>query len=143
MKKINAVLLASLMATATLSPSAVSAPKYKELTDIDNRIFLSSAALSISDFEYRSNGGYEKISMYSQMYSDTSGMLNYESGVGLAETVKGLIIVYLHKERIYVYYNGKFAYSAYLDDSTSSDYSSHSLGTQLFAISNYRGVEID
>lgn len=138
-KKLGLVMLVAAM----LSPSAFAKAKYKELTEIDNRIFLSSVALSVSDFEYRSSDNYEKITIYSQMYSDKSGMLNYELGVGSPETVKGLIITYLHKERIYVYYNGRFAYSANLDDSTAKDYSENSLGTQIFAISNYSGVIIE
>ncbi|MDF5436635.1 hypothetical protein P3705_26960, partial [Vibrio parahaemolyticus] len=86
-----------------------------------NRVFLSSAALSISDFEVRTNGDYENISVYEKMYSDSSGMLNYHDGVGELGTVKGLILTYEFQGRAYVYYNGKFAYSAEITESLKKE----------------------
>ncbi|AKO77588.1 hypothetical protein EN12_20875 [Vibrio cholerae] len=127
----------------TASTSSFADPKYKELTGLSNRVFLSSAALSISDFEVRTNGDYENISVYEKMYSDSSGMLNYHDGVGELGTVKGLILTYEFQGRAYVYYNGKFAYSAEITESLKKEIKQKNLGTQLYAISNYQGVVIE
>ncbi len=131
------------LALGLTSMNAFADAKYKELTGLSNRVFLSSAALSISDFERRTDSEYERVSVYEKMYSDESGMLNYFGGVGELVTVKGLILTYELNGKAYVYYNGKFAYSADLTDDLKKDLNNKDLGTQLYAISNYIGVVIE
>ncbi len=123
-------------------PYSFAEAKFSELSKIRNKTLLSSTALSISDFEGKSNEGFVKVSIYDQLYSDSYGMLNYNSGVGVIEETKGLIIVLQTKSHSYVYYNGDFAYSVSSNEEFSEDLKSENIGTQLYAISNYHGVEI-
>ncbi|MEZ9708788.1 hypothetical protein AB4254_08955 [Vibrio breoganii] len=122
--------------------SAKSVAAIKELQFTRNKMLLSSIALSISHFEGKTGGSYNDIIIYTQRYNNSLGMLNYSSESGSRRVVNGLIVVYLDNVNAYVYFNGRFAYSVELHEEFKLDLESRNIGTQLYAIANYKGVSV-
>lgn len=144
LNKISIKLLAPLMFATVL---CLAIPKtygenFSELRFKENKLLLSSVALSISNFEHATHHPYQKIYIFEETFNDNFGMLNLHSGVGAREQTTGLIIVLTFGENAYVYYNGTLAYRAKMDDLFDKDLKTEALGTQLYAISNYDKVNI-